>query len=91
MTGPTLNPGTFERTLLTGSCDGRYRDQPKTTFVHFAQGDYTAISDAREVYWDPNATSDIDGKTGAYIPLNKGRRYAIGEWPSGEPVLPGRS
>ncbi len=91
MSGPTLNPGTFERALLGGSCDGRYRDQPKTTFVHFARGDYTAISDAREVYWDPNATSEIDGKAGAYIPLNKGRRYAIGEWPSGEPVLPGRS
>jgi hypothetical protein len=42
------------------------------------------------VYWDAKAISPIDGKPGAYISLNGGRRYKLGEWPPGEPQLPGR-
>ena len=59
--------------------------------MHFGNGDYTAISDARQVWWDPNAPSKIDGKAGAYVDMDGGRRYAIGEWTPGEPALPGRS
>jgi hypothetical protein len=94
MTGPTLNPGTFERALVSGGCDGggwKNGHNPLKTYVDFGAGDYTAISDARQVWWDPNAPSKIDGKAGAYVDMDGGRRYAIGEWPSGEPVLPGRS
>jgi len=91
MAGPTQNPGTFERALLTGLCNGGgWRDgkNPLRAMVAFGQGDYTALSDAREVYWDANATSEIDGKAGAYVPLNGGHRYGIGDWTPGEPVLP---
>ena len=91
MAGPTLDPGTFERALLSGSCDTppwTTTHNPSLNWVHFARGDYTAGSDAKEVYWDANAVSTIDGKRGAYVALNHGRRYRPGEWTPGEPVLP---
>ena len=94
MSGPTLNPGTFEQALLSGACNGGgWRDghNPKRALVQFGKGDYTALSDARQVWWDPNAPSKIDGKKGAYVDMDGGRRYAIGDWTPGEPVLPGRS
>jgi len=31
------------------------------------------------VYWSATATSIIDGKQGAYVPVNNGKRYAGGE------------
>ncbi len=91
MAGPTLNPGTFEQALLSGAVDTRpwtVGKDPHIVYTHFGKGDYTATSDAKEAYWDANATSPIDGKAGAYVSLNGGRRYRLGEWPSGEPVLP---
>jgi hypothetical protein len=91
MAGPTLNPGTFEQALLSGSVDtlpfAQSRD-PHVTWTHFGRGDYTAVSDAKEAYWDANAISPIDGKAGAYVALNGGRRYRIGDWTRGEPSLP---
>ena len=40
--------------------------------MRFGPGDY---NDCREVYWDASATSKIDGKKGAYVDVNGGRRY----------------
>jgi len=93
MSGPTLTPYTFETALISGRIDTRPYVQvhdPSVNWVHFGKGDYTAGSDAKECYWDANAASTIDGKAGAYVALNRGRRYRIGEWLTGEPVLPGR-
>ena len=93
MSGPTLNPGTFEQALLSGSVDTvpyAVGKNPNINYVHFGAGDYTAVSDAKEAYWDANAISPIDGKAGAYVALNAGRRYRLGEWTSVEPRLPGR-
>ncbi|HTL22732.1 MAG TPA: ABC transporter substrate-binding protein, partial [Mycobacteriales bacterium] len=93
MAGPSLTPLTFEAALLSGRVDTlpwtTARD-PHTSWTHFGSGDYTAGSDQKQCYWDPNATSTIDGKTGAYVALDGGRRYRPGEWTAGEPVLPGR-
>ena len=58
---------------------------PGSILLKFGQGDYTAIEDSRQVFWDPGARSKSDGKTGAYVALNSGRRYEIGRWPGGEP------
>jgi hypothetical protein len=91
MAGPRLDPGTFEQALISGRIDTppwTRTHNPNVGWIHFGQGDYTATSDAKEVYWDANATSPIDGKRGAYVSLNRGRRYSLGQWLSGEPVLP---
>ena len=77
-TGPTLNPTTMERAVLTSAPSGG--DKPGSQLVKFGAGDYTAISDAREIYWNPAARSKIDGGNGAYVVVNGGRRHEIGEW-----------
>ncbi|MEA2682565.1 MAG: hypothetical protein QOK05_893, partial [Chloroflexota bacterium] len=90
LAGPHLDPGTLERGALTAPPLNDYRqthDQYHALTV-FRPGKYTAITDQREVYWDANATSLVDGQKGAYVPLNNGARYAPGTWPSGEPTLP---
>lgn len=50
--------------------------------------DYTGIEDAREVYWSSTAISKTDGKQGAYVSTDNGRRYMTGDWPSGDPQIP---
>lgn len=47
--------------------------------------DHNEVDDAREVYWDGNATS-FDGKKGAFIAAYGGRRFGNGEWPSEDPA-----
>lgn len=90
--GPTLTPLTFERGLLSMPGFGGW-DQtrnPRLTFTKFGPQDYSALSDVRQVYWDPNATSAVNGKRGAYVPLDRGRRYRAGQLPSSAMSLPGR-
>jgi hypothetical protein len=50
-------------------------------------GAHTAISDARFIYWDGNATSPLNGKQGSYIEVFGGRRFTLGEWPTQLPTL----
>jgi hypothetical protein len=50
-------------------------------------GSHTAISDARFVYWDANATSALNGKLGTYVEVFGGKRFTLGEWPSPLPTL----
>ena len=81
--GPNLNPLTIEQGLVgakrtTGGWEAT-GGNPHVYLLKFGPGDYTAISDFREVYWDAGARSDIDGKNGAYIPMDGGRRYAGGQ------------
>jgi len=83
--GPTLNPGTFEKAVLTLPAVGGTRYQP---LVKFGPGDYTGISDYREIYWSPTATSPINNAAGTYVSLNNGARYQQGQEPSGAPALP---
>lgn len=76
--GPNLTPATVEQNLLNAKPYGG--DRPGSVLVKYGPGDYTAVSDAREVYWDPNAVSKIDGRPGAYVTMNNSARYEIGEW-----------
>ena len=81
--GPNLNPLTIEKGLVgnrtqTGGWEAT-GGNPHAYLLKFGPNDYTAISDFREVYWDASARSDIDGKNGAYIPIDGGRRYAGGQ------------
>ena len=88
--GPHLNPQTLEQGAFNSPVINDYNtthDQFHAETV-IRPGKLTAITDQREVYWDANATSPVDGKAGAYVVLNEGRRYAPGGWTTGEPVLP---
>lgn len=46
---------------------------------------HSAIVDAREVYYDANQTSQGNGKQGAYVELYGGKRFQLGQYPSGSP------
>jgi hypothetical protein len=84
--GPDLNPGTVERGMLTAEARGGW-DQTggrgDIVMINFGQDDYTGLSDYREVYWSANARSQLDGRAGAYVPMNDGRRYRLGQLPGG--------
>ena len=69
--GANLNPGTFEHAMLTLPSWGGDRYH---SLIKFGAGDYTGVSDARLVYWDPNKTSPVDGKRGTYVALHNGAR-----------------
>jgi hypothetical protein len=81
--GPTLNPLTVER----GLAGAQYRrggwaeskGNPSVYLIKFGPNDYNAISDFREVYWDSGARSGVDGRSGAYVDMNGGRRYEAGQ------------
>jgi hypothetical protein len=90
--GPTLTPLTFERGLLSmpGFGSWQQKHDPRLWFTKFGTDDYTGISDVRQVFWNPNATSPVNGNRGAYVPLGNGRRYQAGELPSTTMALPGR-
>ena len=83
--GPNLNPLTWERGLLSTPAWGGWQNGglPEVGLWAFGRDDYTWLSDMREVYWDPDATSKVDGERGAYVDLNGGRRYRLDEWPGG--------
>lgn len=86
MAGPKLNPLTFEQGLLNMGASGGWGatgGKAEIALWKFGKGDYTWLSDMREVYWDANAVSAVDGERGAYVPLNKGQRYERGQWQGG--------
>ena len=86
LTGPNLNPLNVERSLLSAPQIGGWEQSgrnPNVLLYKFGPGDYTALSDAREIFWDEFATSKIDGGRGAYVPVDGGRRYELGGWPAG--------
>jgi hypothetical protein len=83
--GARLDPGTFERGVLTLPTFGGDRFHSR---VDFGPGDYTGQSDARVTAWDPDAISPVNGKRGAYVPLDGGRRYAVGQFPTSPLKVP---
>ena len=90
MAGPTLDALTYERALLSGAADYGGDSNRFQYWLHFGPGDYSGISDAREVYWDANEISRIDGKAGAYVSMNSGRRFKPGQFPRTAFTIPGR-
>jgi hypothetical protein len=86
--GPQLTPLTFERGLLQDLPD--IYGGPETSYIAFGPNDYTGYEDGKEVYWDANARSRVDGKAGAFVPLNGGKRYRPGQWPGGLNGIPAR-
>jgi hypothetical protein len=86
LAGPDLNPLTFERAVLEAL--GPAGGTPESPLMAYGPGDYTGISDAKEVYWSNSARSSIDGQPGAYVPVDGGRRYQLGGWAAGLDQIP---
>ncbi|HZQ77981.1 MAG TPA: hypothetical protein VFE55_11665 [Acidimicrobiia bacterium] len=82
MAGPNLNPKTFE-----AGCFALPPHQGEIGLWKFGPGDYTAVSDAREIYWDPEAVSPWNNRKGRYLATMGGQRFS-GPWPAGEPSFP---
>ena len=88
--GPKLTPLTFEYGMLTtpGYDQWEKWHNPQLVYVKYGRGDYTGISDIREVYWSNSKTSPNNGQPGSYVAVNGGRRYQLNQLPAGEPKLP---
>jgi hypothetical protein len=84
--GPNLNPLTLEKGLLTTPPAGGWvksGKRPDVVLAKFGANDYTWLSDVREVYWSSSAVSPVDGERGAYVNVNGGERYELGQWRGG--------
>jgi Periplasmic binding protein len=80
MAGPNLTPETFEAGMFAypgGS-------GPAGTW-DFYEEHYTGVTDAREIWWDPNAPSPFNGQAGTY--RDNGQRYQQGELTEGDPEV----
>ena len=78
MAGPDLNPLTVERGALSLPTSGG--NGTGYELFKLGQNDYTGLEDVREVYWSRTAVSRVDGKPGAYVEIDGGRRWMIGTW-----------
>ena len=93
--GPNLNPRAIaEGAFRLPAAGGNTGELGRWSFTSRPDGsngvEHTAVKDAREVYWDGNATS-ADGQPGTFVPVQGGRRFTNGEWTSDEPpVYPNR-
>jgi hypothetical protein len=85
--GPNLTASTFASGVLTLPPVGGTRFH---ALIKFGPGDYTGVSDARLIFWDPSKRSPINGKAGSYVSLDNGRRYTLGQMPNLTFKIPGR-
>jgi hypothetical protein len=82
MAGPNLTPQTFQQGMFAyPGANG--------PLGHWSWGpnDYTAVDDAREIYWDRKALSPFNNQPGRYIAPDGDRRYR-GVWPAGAATAP---
>ena len=86
LAGPNITPATIKNGLFSAQGLGGEPGHPLIKFGARAD-DYTGVEDAREVWWSATARSNVDGKPGAYVPVNGGRRYQSGQIPSGDPKV----
>jgi len=84
MAGPNLTPESFEQGMF------RYpnRSGPAGTWG-FGPNNYSTTQDAREVFWNPQATSIETRERGAYVDPNNGQRFPIGRWTGAPPRAAG--
>jgi hypothetical protein len=92
--GPNLTPGALraiESQPKVGG-DGSGDASGPREGVGFSARDHNGVDDVREVYWDPDATSPIDGLPGALRNTDGGARRTVGgDWagPDAVPVAAG--
>jgi hypothetical protein len=85
MAGPDLTPQNFERGMF--SYPGGVG---RVGTWGFGPGHYTPTQDFREIWWNVDATSTQNGKQGAYIEVEGGKRYKPGTLPTSDPKVFGR-
>jgi hypothetical protein len=86
LAGPNITPATIKTGLFSARGLGGDPGHPYIKFGARAD-DYTGIEDVREVWWSATARSNVDGKPGAYVPVDGGRRYKSGQIPGGDPKV----
>ncbi|MEY2566102.1 MAG: hypothetical protein QOE35_631 [Actinomycetota bacterium] len=85
LAGPDLTPQTFERGMF--SYPG---GTGRVGTWGFGPGHYTPTQDFREIWWNTDATSSQNGKKGAYIEVDGGKRWKPGTLPSSDPKVFGK-
>ncbi len=82
--GPTFNALNLEKGMLNLPAQGGWepKKNPSQTLYKYGPNDYTGLTDVREVYWSSTATTPTDGSKGAYLNVNGGRRWTLGNWPA---------
>ncbi|MDG2026050.1 MAG: hypothetical protein P8J50_02995 [Acidimicrobiales bacterium] len=94
LAGPDLTPESFgEGCFAMPPTGGTYTDSITGPGATFGDGllpwtDYTALDDMAEKWWDPTfERTNANGITqvGAYMVVNGGERYAVGEWTDDDP------
>jgi hypothetical protein len=83
--GADLNPGTVEQGAFEYGARGGWDEtggDPRHNLRELGPNNYTFAQDMREVYWDRDARSTHDDEPGAYVAVDGGRRYLLGEWTS---------
>jgi hypothetical protein len=50
-------------------------------------GEHSPLIDARFVWWNPNATSPVNGMKGTFVAVDNGKRFGLGQWPTTLPPL----
>ena len=84
--GPRLTPANMAvGTTFTPALGGSGRI---TRSVNAQKNDYTWNDDMRMVYWSPTRPSSFDNEPGSYVDLYPGKRFTLGQYPSGDLVLP---
>jgi hypothetical protein len=76
LAGPDLTPTTFEQGMF-------HYPGANGPLGHWSWGpnDFTAVDDAREIYWDRKAISSFDNQPGRYVAPDGDRRYRS-NWPT---------
>ncbi|MDQ1373816.1 MAG: hypothetical protein QOJ09_1154 [Actinomycetota bacterium] len=85
LAGPDLTPQTFERGMF--SYPG---GAGRVGTWGFGPGHYTPTQDFREIWWNGEATSSQNGKQGAYIEVDGGKRWKPGTLPNSDPKIFGK-
>ena len=80
--GPILTPANFAAGVHSLPLSGGPTGADGTWYFG---NTHTGIIDSREIYWDASKTSAADGKPGTYLVIYGGRRFRLGQYPTGEP------
>jgi hypothetical protein len=90
MAGPKPTPELIHQGLMSIPLAGGWaatHDQTQILVGFRPPSPWTAAEDTREVNWNASRTSEVDGKPGSYCPVNKGQRYNLDEWGTGDPQV----